>query len=91
MTREDKLCLSVPENAKLLGISRALAYELVACNQLPAIRLGRRLLVPRRAIETFLRRAGRRPNYWSVVTTAAGFEPAPSPPRPRRRSHAWIA
>lgn len=55
---QDKLTYSVPETAKLLGISRALAYELVARNQLPAIRLGRRLLVPRHAIETLLQQGG---------------------------------
>jgi excisionase family DNA binding protein len=50
-----KLTLSVPETANLLGISRAHAYELVARHELPAIRLGRRLLVPRHAIHDLLR------------------------------------
>jgi excisionase family DNA binding protein len=31
----------------VLGISRALAYELVARGELPSIRLGRRVVVPR--------------------------------------------
>jgi excisionase family DNA binding protein len=31
----------------MLGISRAFAYELVARGELPVIRLGRRLLVPK--------------------------------------------
>jgi excisionase family DNA binding protein len=58
MTGQDKLVLSVPETAKLLGISRALAYELVARNEIPAIRLGRRIVVPLQAIEALLRKTG---------------------------------
>jgi excisionase family DNA binding protein len=49
-----KLALSVPEVAELLGISRGLAYELVARRELPALRLGRRLVVPRHLIEALL-------------------------------------
>ena len=46
----DRLALSVPEAGVLLGISRALAYELVARGELPALRLGRRLVIPRAAL-----------------------------------------
>jgi excisionase family DNA binding protein len=54
-THEDErsaeaLTLSVPEAAKLLGISRALAYELVTRGELPSLRLGRRIVVPRVAL-----------------------------------------
>ena len=49
-----KLALSVPEVAELLGISRAFAYELVARRELPALRLGRRLVVSRQVIEALL-------------------------------------
>lgn len=51
---QERLCLSVPEAAKLLGISRGLAYELAGSGQLPVVRLGRRLLVPRAALENML-------------------------------------
>ena len=54
MIDPDKLTLSVPETARLLGISRAHAYELVARHQLPAIRLGRRVVIPRQAIKALL-------------------------------------
>ena len=43
---DGRLTLSVPEAAGLLGISRALAYELVARGELPSLRLGRRVVVP---------------------------------------------
>jgi excisionase family DNA binding protein len=46
----DRLALTVAEAAGLLGISRALAYELVARHELPSIRLGRRLVVPKVAL-----------------------------------------
>jgi len=45
------LTLSVTEAAKRLGISRAFAYELVARGELPCMRFGRRVVVPRRALE----------------------------------------
>lgn len=46
--------MSITEAAALLGISRGLAYELVARGDLPSIRLGRRILIPRHALERFL-------------------------------------
>ena len=46
----DRLALTVSEAGALLGISRALAYELVARGELPSIRLGRRLVVPKVAL-----------------------------------------
>ena len=49
-THVDRLTLSVAEAAELIGISRALAYELVARGDLPSVRLGRRLVVPRVAL-----------------------------------------
>jgi excisionase family DNA binding protein len=46
----ESLTLSVTEAAGLLGISRALAYELIARGDLPSLRLGRRVVVPRHAL-----------------------------------------
>jgi excisionase family DNA binding protein len=54
MDRNRRLTLSVTEAAELLGISRALAYELVARGELPSLQFGRRLVVPWRAIERLL-------------------------------------
>jgi excisionase family DNA binding protein len=50
----DRLVWSVEEAGSLLGISRAHAYELVARGDLPHLRLGRRLVVPKHAIEALL-------------------------------------
>lgn len=41
------LTLTVPEVAKILGISRAGAYELVRSTGFPRINIGKRILVPR--------------------------------------------
>jgi excisionase family DNA binding protein len=49
-----RLTVTVREAAELVGISRTLAYELIARGELPHLRLGRRILVPRRAIEELL-------------------------------------
>lgn len=54
----DRLTLTVEEVAALLGISRALGYELVARGELPSLRLGRRIVVPRRALERLVDEAG---------------------------------
>jgi excisionase family DNA binding protein len=51
----EKLCLSIPEAAALLGISRNLAYEMAKQGQLPVVRFGRRLLVPKVALESMLK------------------------------------
>ena len=47
----ERLCVSVPEAAKMIGISRNFAYELVNQKQLPVIRFGKRKLIPRVALE----------------------------------------
>ena len=48
---EERYCMTVPEAARKLGISRNFAYELVKQGQLPVIRFGKRILIPRIALE----------------------------------------
>nr|MDA8398336.1 helix-turn-helix domain-containing protein [Actinomycetota bacterium] len=45
-----RLTLTVEEAAATLGISRAFAYEAVRRGEIPSIRIGRRVLVPRAAL-----------------------------------------
>jgi excisionase family DNA binding protein len=54
---EQRLVWTVEEAGRMLGISRAHAYELVARGELPHLRLGRRVVVPKHAIELLLARA----------------------------------
>ncbi len=44
------LTLTIPEAAELLRIGRNSAYEAVRRGDLPVVRIGRRLLVPRQAL-----------------------------------------
>lgn len=51
---EDKLTLSIEEAANVLGIGRNLCYERVKTGEIPVIKIGRRLLVPKKALEKLL-------------------------------------
>jgi excisionase family DNA binding protein len=46
--------LTVEEAASLLGIGRGTAYEAVQSGALPALRIGRRLVIPTAAIHRLL-------------------------------------
>lgn len=46
--------MSITEAADTLGIGRTLAYELARTGEIPTVRLGRRLVVPRRALQRLL-------------------------------------
>ncbi len=54
--------LSVEETAKVLGIGRNSAYEGVRTGQIPSIRIVKRILVPRIALERILENAGSQPD-----------------------------
>lgn len=46
---------TVEQAGNLVGVGRSSAYTAVATGQLPSIRIGRRILVPRAALERLLR------------------------------------
>lgn len=52
----DSLTMTIPEAARVLGISRGLAYDLARRNELPVpvIKLGRRMVLSRKAVEVLL-------------------------------------
>lgn len=54
----ERLTLTIEETAKLLGIGRQLAYDKAKTGEIPVIKIGRRLLVPRRALERLLEQGG---------------------------------
>lgn len=56
MTLDDDLppILTVEQTAKLLGISRGLAFTAVRAGDIPSIRIGRRILVPRDRLRQML-------------------------------------
>ena len=51
---------SVDELARELGISRQAAYRELNNGSIPSIRMGRRFIIPRTAIQEWLRAAGQK-------------------------------
>jgi excisionase family DNA binding protein len=51
-----RLTLTVGEASQVLGVSRSSAYELVRRGELPSMRLGRRIVIPVRALDALLDR-----------------------------------
>jgi excisionase family DNA binding protein len=51
---EPPILLSVPEAAHLLGVGTTFCWELVRSGTLPSIRLGRRVLIARSALEQLI-------------------------------------
>ena len=54
LLRMERCTYTVSEVAELLGISRSSAYECVRRGEIPAVVLGRRLVVPRHAVDALL-------------------------------------
>lgn len=54
MSSDDRLTMSVESAARQLGISRGLTYDLVRQGQIPCLKFGRRLLIPRQQFEAML-------------------------------------
>ena len=94
----DPLVMSVVEAARLLGISKTLAYDLVARKELPSLRLGGRVRIPRRALERLtesrrepspdvpqspVKGSGRRPERAPAPASRAGIDDG-QPTRARR-------
>jgi len=55
--KSKKLTYSVVEAADILGLSRSATYEAIRTKQIPSIRFGRRIIIPRFALEKMLREA----------------------------------
>lgn len=52
--QSEPLLLTVPEAAAQLRIGRTLAYQLAKRGELPTVRLGAKLLVPRSELERYI-------------------------------------
>ena len=50
----ERATLSVVEAARIMGVSKNVAYEAARRGEIPSIRLGGRILVPRAALERLL-------------------------------------
>jgi len=51
--------VNIPDAAEILGIGRQTAYDLARQGKLPVLRLGKRLVVPKVALERMLADAGK--------------------------------
>lgn len=51
-----RLTLTVEEASQVLGVSTSYAYELVHRGELPCMRLGRRIVIPIRALDALIDR-----------------------------------
>jgi excisionase family DNA binding protein len=51
---DPRLCITVPEAAKLLGVSRNYGYDLAKRGKIPVLKFGSRVLVPKVPFEKML-------------------------------------
>lgn len=52
--KHEKLTLSVPEAAQIVGVSQSKMYEIVKIKGFPTIQIGRRLLVSTKGLERWI-------------------------------------
>jgi excisionase family DNA binding protein len=52
---QESLLLRAEEVARLLSIGRTKVYELIGRGELPVVRIGRSVRIPRRALEEWIR------------------------------------
>lgn len=55
MESKDSICYSVEEAAKVLRLSRSYLYKLAARREIPVVKLGTRVLIPKAALEMWIR------------------------------------
>ena len=56
----ERLTLTVRQAAQLLDLSRNSVYQGVQTGEIPHIKIGKRILIPKRALEVMLESAGER-------------------------------
>lgn len=54
MIDREKMALSVPEAAELLGVSVPLVYRLIGRNDFPSVKIGRRTVINRKRLQDWL-------------------------------------
>ncbi len=54
VVKSEKLTLSVPEAAQIVGVSQSKMYEIVKIKGFPTIHIGRRLLVSVKGLERWI-------------------------------------
>jgi excisionase family DNA binding protein len=54
LNSNERLVVSVEEARQLLGLSRGLMYDAVRRGEIPSVKVGRRILIPRAALQKML-------------------------------------
>jgi len=54
ITEIERETFTVDEAAKILGIGRSKAYEAIQSGEIPSLRFGKRIVVPRQSIDRVL-------------------------------------
>jgi len=49
-------CYDIDEAAEVVGIAKSTMYEKVKCNEIPAVRIGRRIKIPKAALNEWLKK-----------------------------------
>jgi len=58
MQNSKRLTLTVKETSELLGLSRNSTYQGILTGEIPHVKVGKRILIPRIALERMLAEAG---------------------------------
>jgi len=54
MENNDRLTLTVKETQMILGLSRSLVYQAIETGEIPSVRIGKRILIPKAALYRLL-------------------------------------
>jgi hypothetical protein len=81
------LAASVPETGRLLGLSRNASYEAAARGDIPTVRIGGRIFVPRKALDALLDTATENWRRHQELAAAPGAQGGPS--RMKKARPAW--
>ncbi len=54
MENDERLTLTVKETQIILGLSRSLVYQAIETGEIPSVRIGKRILIPKAALYRLL-------------------------------------
>ena len=63
----EQLTITIEEAARALGVTRNSAYQAAHAGELPVVKIGRRLLVPKAALNRLLEGSGQKPNDFEAA------------------------
>ena len=84
---DQRLTLTIPEACQVLGIGETMLRQMIRVERLPILRIGRRVLIPRQAVEALVAGACGEPRGTPgpIAWEQSAASGEPSPARERRR------